>query len=131
MRSSAIAKPRSAESSREESQARYRLLAESLPQYVWTTDAEGKIDYCNGHFLQFCGLTLADVQAGRVWEFIHPDDLAALTQRTDRSRATGEAFEYEYRARRASDGEYRWHLAHAEQFTDSDGGKRWLGVAST
>ena len=128
MRSSAIAKPRSAESSREESQARYRLLAESLPQYVWTTDAEGKIDYCNGHFLQFCGLTLADVQAGRVWEFIHPDDLAALTQRTDRSRATGEAFEYEYRARRASDGEYRWHLAHAEQFTDSDGGKRWLGV---
>jgi PAS domain S-box-containing protein len=112
-----------------ENDARYRLLAESLPQYVWTTDAEGKIDYCNRHFLEYCGLTLEEVQAGRTFEFVHPDDSAELAERVEQSRSTGLPFEHEYRIRRASDGEYRWHFAHSEQFTDSRGGKRWLGIA--
>ena len=112
-----------------DNEARYRLLTESLPQYVWTTDAEGKIDYCNPHFLEYCGLTLEEVQAGRTWEFVHPEDLSSLQEKVERSRATGENFEHEYRVRRAVDGEYRWHFAHSEQFPDSEGKMRWLGIA--
>ncbi len=113
----------------QEKDARYRLLAESLPQYVWTTDAEGKIDYCNRHFLEYCGLTLPEVQAGRTLELVHPEDVAGLIEKVEVSRASGALFEHEYRVRRAADGEYRWHFAHSEQFTDSRGGKRWLGIA--
>ena len=113
----------------DENEARYRLLTESLPQYVWTTDAEGKIDYCNRHFLEYCGLTLEEVQAGRTFEFVHPEDAAGLVAKVEQSRATGRPFEHEYRVRRASDGEYRWHFAHSEQFTDSGGAQRWLGIA--
>ena len=112
-----------------ENEARYRLLTESLPQYVWTTDPEGKIDYCNRHFLEYCGLTLEEVRAGRTLEMIHPEDLPGLQERAEQSRATGQPFEYEYRVRRAADGEYRWHFAHSEQFAESDGMTRWLGVA--
>ncbi len=119
---------RLAQAALEENEARCRLLTESLPQYVWTTDPEGCIDYCNRHFLEFCGLTLEDVQAGRVMELVHPEDFAGLTQKIERSRAAGEPFEHEYRVRRAADGEYRWHCAHAEQFADSHGRKCWLGV---
>ena len=111
-----------------ENKTRYKLLTESLPQYVWTTDPDGKIDYCNRHFLEYCGLTLEDVQAGRALEFIHPDDLPGLLEKADASRATGQPFEHEYRVRRASDGEYRWHFAHAERFADSHGKPRCLGV---
>lgn len=113
----------------QENEARYRLLTESLPQYLWTTDAEGKIDYCNPHFLEYCGLTLEEVQSGRTWEIVHPEDLPALKEKLERSRATGELFEHEYRVRRAADGEYRWHFAHSEQFADSEGKMRWLGIA--
>ncbi len=113
----------------DENQARYRLLTESLPQYVWTTDADGKIDYCNRHFLEYCGLTLKEVQAGRTFEFVHPEDAAGLAAKVEQSRATGCPFEHEYRVRRASDGEYRWHFSHCEQFNDSRGGQRWLGIA--
>lgn len=111
-----------------ENEARYRLLTEALPQYVWTTDGQGKIDYCNRHFLEFCGLTPEEIQAGRIWELIHPEDVRAVREKAKRSHAAGEPFEHEYRVRRAADGEYRWHLAHAEQFTDAEGKTRWLGV---
>src|SRR4051812_1570809 len=129
MRSPASSNPPSIPAALQENEARYRLLTEALPQYVWTTDADGKIDYCNRHFLEFCGLTLADVQAGRVLEFVHREDLPALLGKSERSRATGEPFEHEYRVRCAEDGQYRWHFAHVEQFEDADGKKRWLGVA--
>jgi PAS domain S-box-containing protein len=112
-----------------ENEARYRLLTESLPQYVWTTDADGKIDYCNRHFLEYCGLTMEEVQAGRVLEFVHPEDVAGLMEKVERSRAADGPFEHEYRVRRSGDGEYRWHFAHSEPFSDSGGGKRWLGIA--
>jgi PAS domain S-box-containing protein len=112
-----------------ENEVRYRLLTESLPQFVWTTDAEGKIDYCNRHLLEFCGLTLEEVRAGRSRELIHPEDLPGLLEKVQRSRETGTPFEHEYRVRGAADGEYRWHFAHSEPFQDSDGRERFLGVA--
>jgi len=112
-----------------ENEARYRLLTESLPQYVWTTDSEGKIDYCNRHFLEYCGLTLEEVRAGRTLEMVHPEDLPGMLEKVEQSRVTGQPFEYEYRVRRAADGQYRWHFAHSEQFADSHGMTRWLGVA--
>ena len=112
-----------------EEEAPQRLLTESLPQFVWTIDAEGKVDYCNRHLLEFCGLTLDEVRAGRGRDLIHPDDLPGLLEKVHQGRATGSPFEHEYRVRSAADGQYRWHFAHSEPLGGSDGGRRWLGVA--
>ena len=112
-----------------ESEARYRLLTESLSQYIWTTDEYGQIDFCNRHFLEFCGLTIEEVQAGRPLEMIHPEDRAMVIEKMQASIASGQPFEEEHRVRPASDGEYRWHLVHMELFTDALGKRRWLGVA--
>jgi len=112
----------------QESEAKYKFVTESMSQYVWTSDESGKIDYCNRHFLEFTGLTLEQVRAGETVQFIHPDDLPALTEKFTRSMATGLPFRHEYRVRRAVDGEYRWHLAQSELFTDAAGKKRWLGA---
>lgn len=130
MRSSGIPISPSGRSALSESDLRYRLLTESLPQYLWTTDAEGKIDYCNGHFLEFYGLTLEEVRAGRTFEFIHPDDRLIVEQKTRASRATGRPFEQEYRVRRRGGGEYRWHFTHCEPFADSAGNERWFGITA-
>jgi PAS domain S-box-containing protein len=123
-----ITKEKLAQAALKESELKYRFLAESISQYVWTTDEAGNIDYCNRHFLEFTGLTLEQVRAGRAIEFIHPDDVEELSRKVRQSHSTGQPFQHEYRARRVSDGEYRWHLAHSELFTDAAGKKRWLGV---
>ncbi len=123
-----ITKEKLAQAALKESEMKYRFLAESISQYVWTTDEAGNIDYCNRHFLEFTGLTLEEVRAGRAIEFIHPDDVEDLSRKVRESQSTGQPFQHEYRARRVSDGEYRWHLAHSELFTDAAGKKRWLGV---
>ena len=121
--------PPSGPSERQESEIRDRLLIASLPQYVWTTDSDGRIDYCNPYFLEDSGLTLEEVQAGEFFALVHPEDLLALQQKIERSRITGDPFEHEYRVRRAANGQYRWHFAHSEQFSDSEGEKRWIGIA--
>jgi PAS domain S-box-containing protein len=112
-----------------ENDAAYRVLTEYLPQYVWTTDAEGKIDYCNRRLLEYCGLSLEEVRAGRGREFIHPDDLPGLLEKAAQGQATGQPYEHEYRVRSSADGEYRWHFAHCEPFAGSAGAQRWVGVA--
>ena len=129
MKKSVIPVPPSGPSERQENEIRYRLLTESLPLYVWTTDAEGKIDYCNRYFLHDSGLTLEEVAAGGFLELVHPEDRQALQQKIERSRNTGEPFEHEYRVRRAADGRYRWHFAHSDPFSDSKGNKRSIGIA--
>ena len=40
-----------------------RLLAESLPQLIWTTRADGAVEYANARFLEFVGLTLPELRA--------------------------------------------------------------------
>ena len=81
MRSPTIPNPSSLPDALQENEVRYRLLTEALPQYVWTTDAEGNFDYCNRHLLEYCGLSLKDIQAGRIREFVHPEDLPELSEK--------------------------------------------------
>src|SRR5690606_20993358 len=62
---------------------------------------------------------------------LHPDDVARTLERWMRSVSTGEAYEIEYRYRRACDGAYRWHLGRAEPVTDEQGRiVRWYGTST-
>ncbi|MFC5862736.1 PAS domain-containing protein [Acidicapsa dinghuensis] len=111
------------------SESRYRLLTETLSQYIWTADENGKIDYCNKYFLEFCGMTLEEVKAGKALELFHPEDRERMLTKISASLASGKIFEDEHRVRHARDEEYHWHLAHLEPFFDLSGARRWLGVA--
>ena len=62
---------------------------------------------------------------------LHPDDVSRVAQRIKESRATGGPYEAEYRVRRASDGNYRWHLARSMPMKDKDGKViGWFGSAT-
>jgi PAS domain S-box-containing protein len=112
------------------SESRYRLLAEALPTYIWTTGNDGVIDYCNRNFLEFCGMTQAEVRSGRTFELIHPDDRQPVLSKALASRNSKAPFQHEYRVRSAIAGEYRWHAVHSQLFVDAEGRQRWLGVAT-
>jgi PAS domain S-box-containing protein len=110
-----------------ESESRFRKLAESLPQLVWTCRADGTCDYISPQFVAYTGVPEAE-QLGFDWlRQIHPDDREPLFASWNRTVATGEPFDVEYRIRR-NDGVYRWFKTRAVALRDS-GGKvvKWFG----
>ena len=107
---------------------RYRTLADAVPQIVWTTDADGRIVFYNERWYEYTGITRGAEKSART--VVHPEDIAAMEERWDVSRSTGEPFEVEYRFRRA-DGTYRWHLGRSVSQKDDAGSVvGWVGSAT-
>jgi PAS domain S-box-containing protein len=108
----------------------FRLLAEALPQIVWTARADGVQDYLNRRWFQYTGLS-AEESRGDAWmRAFHPEDLLEYEQRWRHSLATSEPFEAESRCRRL-DGVWRWFLARAIPVQDPQGRViRWFGTCT-
>jgi PAS domain S-box-containing protein len=106
----------------------FQVLAEALPQMVWTADASGWIDWYNHRWYEYTGQTPQEA-AGWGWQrSYHPEDFPRVMQAWPRSIATGERFDMECRIR-ARDGSFRWFLERAEPLRDSGGAiVRWYGT---
>lgn len=57
-----------------ESEQRYRLLADLIPQYIWTADAKGYHTYFNRRWFEFTGTSLEEAEGQGWMRFLHPDD---------------------------------------------------------
>jgi len=111
-----------------ESEQRYRLLGEGIPDQVWTARPDGQLDYINGRTLQYFGRTMEEGMGGGWQDVVHPDDLPSCAERWARSLRTGDDYEVEFRLRRA-DGEYRWYLGRATAGRDTTGQiVKWFGT---
>lgn len=119
-----------AEAALHESEARFRILADTVPQVIWTNDADGRADYFNGRWYDYSSLSY-DESAVLGWQVIaHPDDAPASVERWQQALAAGGMFDTEYRLRRA-DGVYRWHIGRNVPLRDSDGQiVGWFGTAT-
>ena len=113
-----------------ESESRFRVLAEAVPQIVWVTRPDGFHEYYNPRWYDFTGLTEAE-SVGFGWSTpLHPDDKARAEARWKHSTDTGEPYEVEYRFRGA-DGAYRWFLAQARPLRDEAGAAvKWFGTCT-
>jgi PAS domain S-box-containing protein len=110
-----------------EGEARFRFLAESMPQKIFTATPSGDVDYFNRQWMQFTGLSFEQIRDWGWTQFIHPDDVEENVRRWKQSIETGEPFQLEHRFRRA-DGEYRWHLSRAHAMRDAEGKVlMWIG----
>jgi PAS domain S-box-containing protein len=109
----------------------YRFLAEAIPQIIWTARPDGFVDYYNQRWYEYTGLTTAETE-GWGWDAaLHPDDVERCTKRWKHSVETGEIYEVEYRFRRASDGQFRWHLGRALPLRDDNGQiVKWFGACT-
>ena len=112
-------------------EGKFRFLAESLPQMVWTARPDGWLDYYNERWFHYTGMTLEQTQGWGWGPVLHPDDLQNCIRVWGHSVATGEPLEIEYRFRRASDDTYRWHLGRAVPLRDEHGAiVKWLGTST-
>jgi PAS domain S-box-containing protein len=114
----------------QQSEERYRYLADLIPQLVWIANAEGSLLDVNQRWLNFTGLTLAQVQL-QGWEaVVHPDDVSTLSQQWAIAQQQGADYQAEGRMRRA-DGVYRWHLHQAVPMKNEQGEIiKWFGTAT-
>jgi PAS domain S-box-containing protein len=114
-----------------ETEARYRYLADSLPLIVWTARPDGYLDYYNRCWLEYTGLTIEQTEGWGWQPVLHPEDVERCLRRWSKAIQTGQAYEIEYRFRRAADGAYRWHLGRAVPMRDERGEiVKWLGTAT-
>src|SRR2546430_12867468 len=110
-----------------ESADRFRFLAESMPQKIFTARPNGEVGYFNRQWMEFTGLSFQQIHDWGWIPFMHPDDVTENLGRWKHSIATGEPFEFEHRLRRA-DCEWRWHISRANAMRDAAGRiLMWIG----
>jgi len=98
-----------AEAQQQESEARFRIMADTAPVMIWMSDTDQLGDYFNKVWLEFTGRTLAQ-EMGTGWmESLHPDDLPECLDIYQKAFKAGSEYRIECRMRRY-DGEYRWVL---------------------
>jgi PAS domain S-box-containing protein len=103
----------------------FRLLADSLPQLVWTAGPDGRIEYTSARRDRYAAIGRTD------WEgIIHPDDRRATAEAWLRASEAGVAYEMEHRLF-ALDKGYAWHLSRASPLLDAEGAiVRWYGTTT-
>ncbi len=111
------------------SELRYRALAESLPQLVFTLDGHGSLEYANARLLQYAGVPLGELVAHGMDAMIDGRDRARAVAHVRAAIAAGTGFDLEYRLRDVSDGMFRWFLCRASIERDARGAPvRWFGT---
>ena len=110
-----------------ETETRFRVVADLVPDLLWEADPSGQRVWGNQRWMEYTGQTL-DEATGRGWsDTIHPEDREAALEAYEAAIQAGETWEHGYRIRRA-DGAYRWFLVRAVPVPDDEGEIReWIG----
>lgn len=103
------------------------FLANSVPAVVWTSTAEGKLDYINERWYE-SGATNIDDSLGDGWTIhLHPEDRLMAQTAWAESIETGNPYEVEFRLMDKF-GEYHWWLVRALALKDAQGKViKWYG----
>lgn len=113
-----------------ESESRFRVIMETMPQIAWVSSPDGEISFFNKQWYEYTGLTY-DESMGWGWTArIHPDDLPFAAQKYREILESGQEGEFENRKQRY-DGAYRWHLARIQPVKGPNGEiQMWVGTAT-
>ena len=112
------------------SEAKFRLLANSMAQLIWIGDVDGSLNYYNQAVYDYAGLSFDAIQNNGWLQIVHPDDKEYNMKKWLQAINSGEDFILEHRFRRY-DGQYRWQLSRAIPQRDADGKiQMWVGTST-
>ena len=105
-----------------ESEARFRHLADSMPQFVGVIAADATLEFINRQWCEYTGLTFEQTRDFlEIVEVIHPEDVAAFAASAARAQQSGTSCKAEVRLRRLYDGSYRWFLVRGVPVRNDQG----------
>ena len=113
-----------------ESEDRFRGIADTVEQMIWSTQPDGFHDYYNARWYEYTGVPAGSTD-GEAWNgMFHPEDQDRAWEVWRHSLKTGETYRIEYRLRHRS-GHYRWVLGLAKPLRDGAGRiLRWFGTCT-
>lgn len=112
------------------SEGKFRTLSDSMSQFIWTCDVEGKLNYFNQSVIQYSGLTFDQIVKEGWLQIVHPGDIGNTISKWSEAVKRGNDFTCEHRFQN-SDGEYRWHLSRATPQRDTEGViQMWVGTST-
>ncbi|MEI6950557.1 PAS domain S-box protein [Paraflavisolibacter sp. H34] len=104
----------------QESEVRFRTMANSIPQLAWMTDETGYIYWYNDRWYDYTGTTPEEM-LGWGWQKVHhPDLVEGVVYRIQKAFDSGSAWEDIFLLR-SREGEYRWFLSRALPVRKEDG----------
>jgi len=119
-----------AEDALRSNEQRLRLIVDSIPGFVSTANAAGKIELVNRQVLEYFGKTTEELKNWPTSDAVHPDDLPHMLDAYTRAIETGQPLDYEHRSRGA-DGVYRWCHLRGRPQRDSEGRiVRWYNLVT-
>jgi PAS domain S-box-containing protein len=113
-----------------ESQERFRVMADTVPDITFTQLRSGQCDYLSGRFYEYTGMAPSSGEGFGWSAAFHQDDLTALRGRWLATLRSGDILNVEHRLRNAA-GEHRWFRSSIRPIRDQRGRVvRWFGSCS-
>lgn len=113
-----------------ESRSKYKFLADSIPQLIYTSNATGAIDYLNKKWYEYTGIPKDNLEISSMKDIVHPEDYELLENAYFHSIKSGEIFNIEFRLKKYT-GEYRWFLGRAIPMKNDKGDiVKWFGAST-
>ena len=111
-----------------ESEAQFRVFAESSPNQIWASWPDGSLFWFNSQVYLYAGAAEGELDGTDSWgRIVHPDDLDRAGAAWGKALSSGQVYEAEFRIRR-HDGAWRWFMVRAEPVHDTEGRiTRWVG----
>ena len=107
---------------------KFRTMAQTMPNQVWTADQDGGLTWLNDRTYNFTGYREGELYGGNWERVVHLDDLEATVEKWADAIAQGVTYEHEFRIRKA-DGSFRWHLVRASPLRADNGSLTgWVGT---
>jgi PAS domain S-box-containing protein len=114
---------------REQSEQRFRELAQAVPQIVFIADGRGSVRFVSQRWKEVTGRPVEEARGAGWQQVLHPDEREPLVQQLVRGIAAGEELQVELRLR-YRDGSYRWQLLRAVPVAEGRGGMSWFGTST-
>ncbi|HWF06871.1 MAG TPA: PAS domain S-box protein [Bryobacteraceae bacterium] len=113
------------------SEARFRQLADTMPQIVWTARPDGYIDYYNERWYEYTGFN-RNVFGHAGWEAIlHPEDVERRHETWCAAINAGQPYNIEYRLKDKNLNRWRWFVGRAVPVRDTeDKVVKWFGTCT-
>lgn len=115
----------------EESEERFRQMANAVPALVWVANADCQAEFFNQQWYDYTGAPRTPISVPEVAaSYVHPDDAAPTLEAFDKARSAVATFVVEHRIRSAQ-GDYRWFLVRGEPHCDPRSGEilKWSGAS--